>query len=438
MNKVESLQAQWLEGVRLVKACDYEQAYYCFKAIIDQDPNCAPALAGMANVYYETYQRHKAWECAKKAVELLPRHSFTLGLALQCALSLGKFDVAKQYAKRAYKLAPKAADGIKSYLLYLKHTGETAKIERLARELLAVDKNVLTLLVAGGAFETIGRIPEAIRIYRRAITDVMAANPPPPTAITRGAGAHEKSKIALLTIKQHLDSLGVPFCLAHGTLLGIYRDGDLLFGDSDVDVMLPWSVEREWLAGELARLGCRIEASPQELRSAQGQWGFGVRLPPDESVVELTFLKPENGKVWFGFARGQYTIKLPLSPFKFTTMQYLGIPFPIPHPCDVHLREIYGEGWHTRTRNRNFFVINPNIVDEGNIRVAYTFAQILSGLTKGDYKKAQGYTEQLLSVYDDPLLYELREYFAKLPFDVALFPPLEWQPQRLHYRDVIG
>ncbi|MDE7172782.1 MAG: hypothetical protein K2N70_00360, partial [Helicobacter sp.] len=169
MNTIESLQAQWLEGVRLVKACDYEQAFYRFKAIIDQDPNCAPALAGMANVYYETYQKRKAWEYAQKAAELLPRNSFTLGLALQCALSLGKFDEAKQYAKRAYKLAPKSADGIKAYLLYLQHTGDVAKVERLARELLALDKSVLTRLTAGTALETIGRIVEAIRIYRNAI-----------------------------------------------------------------------------------------------------------------------------------------------------------------------------------------------------------------------------------------------------------------------------
>ena len=261
---------------------------------------------------------------------------------------------------------------------------------------------------------------------------------PPPTATSRGASAHEKSKNALFDIKKFLDSLDVPFCLAHGTLLGIYRNDDLLPGDSDIDVMLPWSVGREWLAGELARFGCRVEASPQKLRSRLAQWGFGVRLPPDDAVVELSFLKPENGKVWFGFMRGQHVIKLPVSPFKFTSVNYLGIPFPIPHPCDVHLSEIYGENWNVRTRNHNFFIINPNIVDEGNIRVADAFNYILNGLTKGDYKKAQGYTEQLLSVYDDPLLYELRDYFAKLPFEITLFPPLEWQQQRLHYRDVIG
>ncbi|MDE5816174.1 MAG: LicD family protein [Helicobacter sp.] len=258
---------------------------------------------------------------------------------------------------------------------------------------------------------------------------------PPP--IPKGAIVHERSQNALFDIKKYLDSLGVPFCLAHGTLLGIYRDGDLLPGDSDVDVMLPWSVDRLWLAGELARLGCTITTSPQELRGHSGQWGMGIMMPPHDSVVELSFLKPENGKVWFGFTRGQHVIRLPVSPFGFTSVPYLGIPFPIPHPCDRHLSEIYGESWNVRTRNRNFFIINPNIVDEGHVRVAYSFNHILGGILKGNYKKAQGYTEQLLSVYDDPLLYRLRTYFASVP-NITLFDPLPWQSERLHYREVMG
>ena len=259
---------------------------------------------------------------------------------------------------------------------------------------------------------------------------------PPP--IPKGAVVHERSQNALFDIKKYLDSLGVPFCLAHGSLLGIYRDGDLLPGDSDVDVMLPWSVDRLWLAKNLERLGCTITTSPYDVRGHNGQWGMAVLLPPDDMVVEMSFLKPENGKVWFGFTRRQHVIRLPVSPFGFASVNYKGIAFPIPHPCDRHLSEIYGEHWNVRTRNRNFFIINPHIVDEGNIRIAYSLNHILGGIVKGDYKKAQGYTEQLLSVYDDPLLYELREYFARLPFEVTLFPPLEWQERRIGYREVVG
>ena len=242
---------------------------------------------------------------------------------------------------------------------------------------------------------------------------------------------------ALLRIKGILDSLGVPFCLAHGTLLGIYRDGDLLPGDSDIDVMLPWSVDRVWLANELTRMGCTITSSQQDVRGVSGQWCLSVLLPPHDLAVEISFLLPENGKVWFGFARGQNVIRIPLSPFTFTTICYLGVDFPIPNPCDRHLSEIYGENWHIRTRNRNFFIIHQQLDDPHHIRITYTFNHILGGLIKGNYKKAQGYTEQLLSVYDDPLLLQLREYFASVP-NITLFEPLPWQKERIYYRDVIG
>ncbi len=231
----------------------------------------------------------------------------------------------------------------------------------------------------------------------------------------------------------------MPFCLAHGSLLGIYRDGDLLPGDSDIDVMLPWSVDRVWLAGELARLGCVCVIPAHELRDIRGQWCFSVRLPPHwNAIVEMSFLKPENGKVWFGFARGQNVIRIPISPFGFAKVRYLGVDFPIPNPCDVHLCKIYGANWRTRIRNRNFFIIHPELDDPSHIRISYALNHILDGLLTGNYKKAQGYTEQLLSVYDDPLLYELRTYFANLPFEITLFPPLPWQSERIHYREVIG
>lgn len=40
--------------------------------------------------------------------------------------------------------------------------------------------------------------------------------------------------------------------------------------------------------------------------------------------------------------------------------------------------------------------------------------------------------------YDDPLLLQLCEYFANLPFEITLFPPLTWQSERICYRDMIG
>ena len=260
--------------------------------------------------------------------------------------------------------------------------------------------------------------------------------PPPPQP--KAAFFLEQSQNALFDIKKMLDSLGVPFCLAHGTLLGIYRDGEILHGDKDVDVMLPWSVDRVWLAGELARLGCSVTSSPQELRSIRAQWCFAVRVPPHDMVVDIFFPKPENGKVWLGFTRGQYSLKIPVSPFGFSKVHYKGIEFFIPDQCDRHLCELYGEEWRFRTRNRKTFIINPNIVDEGHVRIAFALGHILGGLTTGNYKTAQGFTEQLLSIYDDPLLYDLRAYFTKLPFEITIFPPLPWQQQRLHYREVMG
>jgi hypothetical protein len=49
--------------------------------------------------------------------------------------------------------------------------------------------------------------------------------------------AHSKN---LLATKSVLDSLGVQFFLSHGTLLGLYRECDVMSHTNDIDVGIPY------------------------------------------------------------------------------------------------------------------------------------------------------------------------------------------------------
>lgn len=188
MKKQQYISAQIQKGAQYLYNNDYQKAADTFSDILNNhDSKNAMAYGGIAQLCYDTNNKRMAMKFTKDALDCEPDNVSILQFAVFLALHFGKFDAAKQYAKRAYKLAPKAADGIKAYLLYLQHTGEVAKVERLARELLALDKSVLARLTAGTALETIGRIVEAVRIYRNAIADVVAANSPPPPH-TKGCG----------------------------------------------------------------------------------------------------------------------------------------------------------------------------------------------------------------------------------------------------------
>ncbi|MDE7217387.1 MAG: tetratricopeptide repeat protein, partial [Helicobacter sp.] len=163
MNTAKSLHNKNIEGARYLLAKDYQNAANAFSDVLKADPNNAGALAGVAALLYSTGNGRAAYGYVQKAVQNDPRNVPQLGLAITIADKLGIFEDVKRYATKAYKLAPKAAAGIKAYLLYLQHTTEAHEIERLAHELLALDKSAEARLIAGTALEMIGKTIEAIR-----------------------------------------------------------------------------------------------------------------------------------------------------------------------------------------------------------------------------------------------------------------------------------
>ena len=181
MKKQRYISAQIQKGAQHLYNRDYQKAADTFSEILNNhDSKSALAYGGIAQLCFDTGNKRMAMKFTHDALDCEPENVAILQFAVFLALHFGKFNDAKRYATKAYKLAPKAADGIKAYLLYLSSIGDVSKVERLARELLALDKSTEARLTAGTALETAGRIPEAIRIYRNAIADVVAANSPPP------------------------------------------------------------------------------------------------------------------------------------------------------------------------------------------------------------------------------------------------------------------
>ncbi|MDE7255749.1 MAG: tetratricopeptide repeat protein, partial [Helicobacter sp.] len=119
MTTPKSLHDQNIKGAQYLLAKDYQKAANMFDGVLKIDPDNMEANAGVAALLYETGNARPGYGYAQKALKNGSNNVPLLHLVVQIALRLGKFDEAKQYAKRAYKLAPKSADGIKAYLLYL-------------------------------------------------------------------------------------------------------------------------------------------------------------------------------------------------------------------------------------------------------------------------------------------------------------------------------
>lgn len=427
--KNKKLHKQCLQALSLLQNNQFHESLQSFLAVLKKDPKHEGALAGVTSSLISMGHAKEALAYIQQALDLKPTNPHIIALAIDVFLKTGDFQNAEFYAKRIYELAPNDPICLDKYILCLMSLNEKDKVESALQSLLNVQQYPSQYNVAGLAYEYLGKSQESIQCYRAALNMLLnQQNAPPPRP--KPCFNPQYQKETLLNIKSILDSLNIPFSLAMGTLLGIYRDGDMLPGDSDIDIMLPWGINRSWLINSLKQHGCISELAPQQF--SKELWCISIIVPPHDMCVEISFLKPDNGRLLFGFERGNNALLMPLTPFQFTTTTYLNTTFTIPNPIP-YLSEIYGAEWNKATKNRNFFIINPNIIDSNHIRITYALNHIVDGIIAGNYKKAHGITEQLLSIYDDPILEQIKQYLLNLPFNIDYYPPIPIQPNRISH-----
>jgi len=149
------------------------------------------------------------------------------------------------------------------------------------------------------------------------------------------------SKINLLKCCEILEK-HINYRLMFGTLLGIYRDGELIAHDKDVDIALPYT-DIDKLVDVLPILesvGFSVIRYDPDLILSLGRAG---------NYVDLYFFKyNENSK---DFCCSQYH----LEPLDFTTnntVSYMGREFPIINNPEKFFTCYYGFNWKTSVKNK--------------------------------------------------------------------------------------
>jgi hypothetical protein len=187
-----------------------------------------------------------------------------------------------------------------------------------------------------------------------------------PPEITR-AGARKD----LETIKQVFDAHGVRVFLTYGALLGIYRDGDFIEYDDDIDLCIidPISYEqRKRIGWSLSDLGFM----PQPISfllyghhepSAPGYNGddeTGIIVCQRNIRVTLFFFKEvdctDHGRemVCVPLYRGTRLITTPARFFDTPdTIQYKGKTYLTPSPIKEYMVYMYGEDWKKPIRGKH-------------------------------------------------------------------------------------
>ena len=159
----------------------------------------------------------------------------------------------------------------------------------------------------------------------------------------------------LVEANEILKDIGVRVWMTDGTLLGYFRENDLIAHDFDAD------------------LGCLIEDFSDEIISALQKRGWELAYVWGEKKqgLELTFKKgqvkvdifffytDEDGRLWHGAWRKHdkkllNLIKYYYDPFELKEVEFLGTKFYIPKDTLKYVSTKYGPDWKTPQKEWNW------------------------------------------------------------------------------------
>lgn len=167
----------------------------------------------------------------------------------------------------------------------------------------------------------------------------------------------------LLGARSILSSLGITFWLTDGTLLGYFREGDIIGHDFDAD------------------LGLFIENYSEEIIPAFKRGGFDLKyvLGEKKQGLELSFIRDgvkldlfffyrEGRRVWHGAWEGQdkgrrrNLIKYYYDAFDLEEIEFLGSRFNIPADTLKYVETKYGRDWRTPVKDWDWAMGPANAV----------------------------------------------------------------------------
>ena len=167
----------------------------------------------------------------------------------------------------------------------------------------------------------------------------------------------------LLEVKAVFDTLGIKFFLSHGTMLGVYREGDILKHDDDIDIGL-FLEDKPKMADAMGELRARGFFVPFEGDPNKPVKGTG----PDANMPYYDFVAIKNGEKvegWFfeligdsyiyDFPRCGNDLKHPRKYYdELQDYVWKGYTWKVPNHIKDWLVMMYGEKWYIEDKNAKY------------------------------------------------------------------------------------
>jgi Flp pilus assembly protein TadD len=378
-------------GVVLFETSRYSQALDAFNLSIQHNPLQFEAFSNKGNVLKELRMFDAALEAYDQALALNGSFDEAYSNRGVVYFELGELDLALKDYDRAIELNPHLASAHSNRGNVFKERGE------LDPALSALSK----------AIELQFELCQTGQLTRQ-------MKPQQPMSV-------EQASKVLVNLHQLLTRHGMEFFLTYGTLLGIYRDSEILPHDKDLDVGLHWSSSRSQLIQVLLASGqywidpkalAQPKLSEEDILNPCAL-NIGVIEKSSGISIDFFFFKPEGDVVLSGFYHLPDPLLWRFTPFELQSIEYKGYTFKTPGDPEVYLRDIYGENWRVPDPYFDSLVSGFNLdVRSRGVSKVYAFSRLFDQLVEQNWKKAYGYCVQLQNYGEDVLITQVKNYLA--------------------------
>ena len=351
---------------------------------------------------------------ATRALQLDRRHAdawTNLGVASWHA---GQHREGAQAMSQALQFAPGLAPAALNYALMLRMVGRLAQAHDILAAAVQANPGEWRLHLA--LAET-GRLLECHDVARRhalaalGMVPVTAKQTPSPVAHRSEHHGDLVIQTLIATADAFRDA-GLPFHLIGGTLLALYRDGTPFPHDKDIDLGVPFDVDRDAVYQALAGGFTPVLPKDDPRAVASRQWILGFTHQPTGIGVDLLFMHPHGDMVRLNMGWPDH-IGTEMPAYGLEMLRWQDRDWPMPSPPERYLEGIYGPGWRKPERHYDTQVSNPSRTQESLPRaVTLGLMRLVEAVRAGQWAKADALGQQILARED---LAEVRRLRARLP-----------------------
>jgi tetratricopeptide (TPR) repeat protein len=387
-NKAIALQANYPEaynnrGITLTDLNEYDAAIESYQTALKLKPGYVEAHNNFGYAYFLTKQYEKALAEYDLAIQLCPGYAMAHKNRGNALHKLNQNTLALNAHNQAILLEPSSFVFWQNKAELLKDIGEKDQALDCIKTSIAIKFNGIKQQQA---------ILKKMPIQGMPIED--AAN-------------------ALLDLKELFDKHQINFFLAYGTLLGIYRDGEMMSYDKDLDVGLFDENDRDQIFSTVDKSD-KFEIHNFELHNAETKrYCFGIKHLQTGALIDLFFFVPDGEFFLSGFHQLPSPLLWRFSIFNLSNIKYRGKNFQIPSDPEKFLVDIYGPDWRIPDPYFDSVVSGHNLVaSTRSTSLLFGLFRLLNRLEDSNWKKAFGYCKQIFEYEKEPWLEEISNWLA--------------------------